>query len=183
MKSLKYCLLAFAIVAISTSLNAQTAEEIIAKYITAIGGKDKIAAINSVRMETVISANGMDASGTIAVVNGKGYRNESDWGGQKVIQVYTDKSGWTQNPFTGANDPTAFPDDAYKMGKYQIYLVPLLDYAAHGDKVELLGQERVGGGSGPNTYKIKFSNPNGMNAIYYFDIANNLLIQSVISSD
>ena len=183
MKSLKYCLLAFAVLAISSTLNAQTAEEIIAKYITAIGGKDKIAAINSVRMETVISANGMDASGTIAVVNGKGYRNESDWGGQKVIQVYTDKSGWTQNPFTGANDPQAFPDNVYKMGKYQIYLVPLLDYAAHGDKVELLGQERIGGGAGPNTYKIKVSNPNGMNAVYYFDIANNLIIQSVISTD
>src|SRR5689334_11766414 len=123
MKSLKYFLLSFAIIAISTSLKAQTADEIIAKYIDAIRGKDKINPINSVRMETVISANGADASGAITVVNGKGYRNESDWGGQKVIQVYTDKSGWAQNPFTGTNDPTALPDDSYKMGQYQIYLV------------------------------------------------------------
>ena len=127
MKALQYCLLSFAVMAISFSLNAQTAEEIIAKYINAIGGKDKIAAINSVRMGTTISANGTDASGTIIVVNGKAYRNESDWGGQKVIQVYTDKSGWQQNPFVGVNDPQALPDDAYKMGQYQIYLVPLLD--------------------------------------------------------
>ena len=183
MKPLQYSLLAFALIAISPCLKAQTAEEIIAKYITAIGGKDKIAAINSVRMGTTISANGADASGTIVVVNGKGYRNESDWGGQKVIQVYTDKSGWTQNPFVGVNDPQAFPDEAYKMGQYQIYLVPLLDYASHGDKVELLGQERIGGGSGPNTYKIKVSNSNGMAFTYYFDVANNLIIQSVNTLD
>ena len=183
MKALQYCLLAFAILAISPSLNAQTAEEIIAKYIDAIGGKDKITAINSVRMGTTISANGTDASGTIVVVNGKGYRNESDWGGQKVIQVYTDKSGWTQNPFVGVNDPQALPDEAYKMGQYQIYLVPLLDYASHGDKVELLGQERIGGGSGPNTYKIRVTNPNGMASTYYLDVASNLPIQSITTTD
>jgi len=183
MKALQYCLLSFAVMAISFSLNAQTAEEIIAKYINAIGGKDKIAAINSVRMGTTISANGTDASGTIIVVNGKAYRNESDWDGQKVIQVYTDKSGWQQNPFVGVNDPQALPDDAYKMGQYQIYLVPLLDYASHGDKVELLGQERIGGGAGPNTYKIKVSNANGMASTYYFDVANNLPIQSINTLD
>jgi hypothetical protein len=183
MKSLQYCLLAFAIMAISPSLKAQTAEEIIAKYIDAIGGKDKINAINSVRMGTTISANGTDASGSIVVVNGKGYRNESDWGGQKVIQVFTDKSGWTQNPFVGVNDPQALPDDAYKMGQYQIYLVPLLDYASHGDKAELLGQERIGGGGGPNTYKIRVTNPNGMASTYYLDVASNLPIQSITTSD
>jgi hypothetical protein len=182
MKALQYCLLAFAIMAISPSLNAQTAEEIIAKYIDAIGGKDKIAAINSVRMESIISANGADASGSIVVVNGKGYRNESDWGGQKVIQVFTDKSGWTQNPFVGVNDPTALADEAYKMGQYQIYLVPLLDYATRGDKVELLGQEKIGG-TGPNTYKVKVSNANGMANTYYFDVANYLPIQSVTTTD
>ena len=183
MKAFQYCLLVFAVIAISSSLNAQTAEEIIAKYIDAIGGKDKIATINSVRMGTTISANGADASGTIVVVNGKGYRNESDWGGQKVIQVFTDKSGWTQNPFVGVNDPQAIPDEAYKMGQYQIYLVPLLDYASHGDKVELLGQERIGGGAGPNTYKIKLSNANGLAFTYYFDVANNLPIQSISTLD
>lgn len=183
MKALQYFLLAFALMAVSPFLNAQTAEEIIAKYIDAIGGKDKINAINSVRMETTISANGADASGAITVVNGKGYRNESDWGGQKVIQVYTDKSGWTQNPFTGQNDPTALPDEAYKMGQYQIYLVPLLDYASHGDKIELLGQERIGGGAGPNTYKVKVSNASGMASTYYFDVANYLPIQSITSLD
>lgn len=182
MKALQYSLLSFVILAISNSLNAQTAEEIIAKYIDAIGGKDKITAIKSVRMENTISANGADASGFIVVVNGKGYRNESDWGGQKVIQVFTDKSGWTQNPFVGVNDPQALPDEAYKMGQYQIYLIPLLDYASRGDKAELLGQERIGG-TGPNTYKIKFSNATGTAVTYYLDVANYLPIQSITSLD
>src|SRR5690242_14655724 len=138
MKALNYCLLTIAVMALSFSLKAQTAEEIISKYIDAIGGKDKIAAINSVRMGTTISPNGADASGTIVFVDGKAYRNESDWGGRKVIQVYTDNSGWTQRPFVGVNDPQALPGEGYRMGAYQICLVPLLDYASHGDKVELL---------------------------------------------
>lgn len=180
MKALQHCLLAFAIIAITPLLKAQTAEEILAKHIEAIGGKEKLAAINSVKMETALSTNGADATGSIVIVNGKGYRNESDWGGQKVIQVYTDKSGWAQNPFMGNNDPQALPDEVYKMGQYQIYVVPLLDYTSRGGKVELLGQEQVGN---VNAHKLKLTDANGLASTYYFDPTTYYLVKSVTPVD
>jgi hypothetical protein len=180
MKALKNCLLLLAIITISPSLYAQTAEEIISKYIDAIGGKDKIATINSVRLETSISANGGEATGSSVVVNGKGFRNESDWGGQKVIQVYTDKSGWTVNSFMGINEPQALADDVYKMGLYQIYVVPLLDYAARGGKVELVGKEKVGS---VDAHKIKYTDANGISSTYFFDPSTSHMVKSVNTFD
>ena len=180
MKTLQQFLLVFAIMAISPLLKAQSVDDILAKHIEAIGGKEKLAAIKSVRMETTLSINGADAAGSTIVINGKGYRSESDWSGQKVIQVYTDKSGWTQNPFMGINDPTALADELYKMGQYQIYIVPLLDYASRGGKAELLGQEKVGDA---NTYKIKLTDANGLASTYFFDPTTYYLIKSITALD
>jgi hypothetical protein len=180
MKALKNCFLFLAIIAITPSLKAQTADEIISKYIDAIGGKDKIASVKSVRMETSISANGAGATGSTVVVNGKGFRNESDWDGQKVIQVYTDKSGWTVNSFMGINEPQALADDVYKMGAYQIYVVPLLDYASRGGKVELVGKEKVGN---IDAHKIKYTDANGISSTYFFDPTTGYMIKSVNTFD
>jgi hypothetical protein len=45
---------------IAFNASAQTVDEIIDKHIEAVGGKDKIAALKSVRMETNLSIQGMD---------------------------------------------------------------------------------------------------------------------------
>jgi hypothetical protein len=180
MKAVKNCLLLLAIITISPSLKAQTAEEIVSKYIDAIGGKEKIAGVKSVRTETSISANGAGATGSTVVVNGKGFRNESDWDGQKVIQVYTDKSGWTVNAFMGINEPQALADDIYKMGAYQIYVVPLLDYASRGGKVELVGKEKVGS---VDAHKVKYTDANGISSTYFFDPSTWYIIKSVNTFD
>jgi hypothetical protein len=180
MKPGKYFLSLFAISLISLSVFAQTADEIIAKHIEAIGGKEKLRGLNSIRFENSIQAGEGSALGSIVTLNGKGYRNESDWNGQKVIQVYTDKNGWAQNPFTGTNDPQAMPDLQYKNGVGQIYVVPLLDYATHGDKAELAGQEKIGD---VTAYKIKVTSKDNSVVTYLIDPTTFYILQSAITID
>src|ERR1041385_7541556 len=112
-----------------TSLNAQTADDIIAKHVTAIGGKDKLTQINSVYIESSTEAMGNEAPTKTYIVNGKNYRTESDFGGQSMVQVVNDKNGWAIMPFGGSSDPAVMADDDFKAGADQIYVGdPLANY-------------------------------------------------------
>ena len=174
MKILKLSLLSLSIL-FSAFVHAQTADEIISKHIEAIGGKEKLSAINSVRMENTMHVMDNDAPSTVVVLNGKGYRSESEFNGQKMVQVYTDKSGWAINPFAGSSDPQVMPDDQYKSGLGQLYIVPLLNYSARGDKAELLGQEKLGE---VNAYKIKLTNKDNIATTYYIDPSTYYILQT-----
>jgi hypothetical protein len=180
MKIMKLFLFSLAILFSTKAINAQSADEIIAKHIEAIGGKEKLSGINSIRMENSINVMGNDAPGTTIVLNGKGYRNESEFNGQKIIQVYTDKGGWAVNPFAGGAEPEAMPENQYKAGLGQLYIVPLLNYAARGDKAELLGQEKLGN---VNAYKLKLTTSDNISTTYYFNPSTYYILQTKRSAE
>ena len=180
MKIVKSCLLALTVLFSAVAVHAQTADDIIAKHLEAIGGKEKLKGINAVRLENTMQIMGSDAPSTTIIVNGKGFRNESEVNGQKMIQVITDKSGWMINPMMGGTDPQPVPADQLKGAQDQIYVVPFLDYAARGSKAELLGQEKLGT---LNAYKIKLTNKDSAATTYYFDPATYYIVQAVRSGD
>jgi hypothetical protein len=154
------------------SVKAQTADEIVSKYIDAIGGKEKIKQITSVYMEGSIQVMGNESPTTITILNGKGYKSESDFNGQKAIQCYTDKGGWAMNPM-GGGGAEPMPDEAYKAGKDQINVGgALLDYAANGSTVELQGKEG-------SAYKLKFVTKDKDVTTYFIDAATYYLTKVV----
>jgi hypothetical protein len=146
-----------------SGIRAQTVDEIINKYVDAIGGKDKLDQIKTVYIENTVQVMGGEGPSTTSVVNGMGYRLESEVNGQKMIQVFTDKGGWQVNPFMGATTPQPIPDDIFKQSKGQIYATgPLYNYAAKGNKVELLGKDG-------NAFKLKITNADSVETIVYID--------------
>lgn len=156
---------------------AQTADEIISKHIDAMGGKDKLSQITSIYIESGTEVMGNEMETKTTILNGKGFRNESDFNGQKLVQVVTDKGGWMINPFAGSTDAAAIPEDQFKISQDQIFASsPLYDYAAHGAKVELLGQEKVGD---VDAYKIKYTNKDSGEVMYYIDPTTYQAVQAV----
>jgi len=178
MKILRNCLPVLAFFA-TTAAYAQTADDIIAKHLDAMGGKDKLSTITSLHMEHTASFMGNDAPSSTTVLNGKGFRNESEFNGQKVVRVYTDKGGWSINPFAGSEDPQAMPAEQYKAGEDEIYVDPFLNYADRGAKAELQGQEKVGD---VNAYKIKLTNKDSSSSTYYLDPSTYYVIQILSST-
>ena len=161
----------------TTDGNTLTADEIVAKHTDAVGGKDKLSQINSMYAESSTEVMGNQSATKTYVVNGKGYRNESDFGGQNFVQVITDTSGWMINPFAGAPDPTPISQEEFQAGADQVYVVdPLLNYAANGAKIELQGQEKVGD---VNAYKLKFTNKYNSESTLYIDPSTWYIIQLV----
>ena len=127
-------------------------------------------------MESTSEIMGNESATKTSVVNGKGYRNESDFNGQSLVQVITDKGGWMINPFAGSTDAVAFSDDQFQASSDQVYIDPLFNYAANGAKVELQGQEKVGD---INAYKIKYTNKYNSDITYYIDPSTWYVIQAV----
>jgi hypothetical protein len=180
MKLVKRCLLTLSLATAVFAAQAQSAEEIFAKHIDAIGGKEKLSAITSVKMTNTNVVMGNEAPATVVILNGKGFRSEAEVMGSKMIQVYTEKGGWMVNPMMGATDPQEIPAEQAKMGQGQIYVVPLLNYAANGSKAEYLGQEKLGS---VNAYKVKLTDKNNEVTTYYFDPATYYLVQTIRSAE
>jgi hypothetical protein len=154
----------------AASLKAQTADEIVNKYVDAIGGKDKIKQITSVYLEGSVQVMGNENPTTVTILNGKGYKSESDFNGQKAIQCYTDKGGWAVNPMGGgAAEP--MPDEQYKAGKEQIDVGgALFDYAAKGSTVELQGKDA-------GAYKLKLVSKDKVETTYFIDPSTYYLVK------
>ena len=70
MKLVKRGLLSLSILVSAASLHAQTADEVVAKHLAAIGGKDKLSGINSVVMTSTMQVMGNEAPSTTVILNG-----------------------------------------------------------------------------------------------------------------
>lgn len=148
-----------------TVIRAQTADEIVNKYVDAMGGKDKLEQIKTVTVTNTTQAMGNEGPSTTQIINGKAFRLDYEINGQKSTQVYTDKGGWQINPFMGATTAQPIPEEMYKQSRGQLYFTgPLYNYAAKGNKVELMGKEG-------NTYKLKITNGDSVETIAYIDDA------------
>jgi len=86
-------------------------------------------------------------------------RFELEFAGQKAIQVYDGANGWKLRPFLNRRVIEPFTEDELKVSAMQADLDgPLVDYAAKGTRVELVGTDKVGD---RDTYKIKMTMKSG----------------------
>jgi hypothetical protein len=176
MKKLSYGILALLGLFSLKLANAQTAEDIINKNIEAMGGREKLKSVKSLQVESSLEVMGNDAPATRTVVDGKAFKSETDFNGQKIIQCITDTGGWAINPMMGQTSAEPLPREMLKGSKIQTRVFPLLDYAASGNKVELVGRDSV---NGVNAYKVKFATPDSVVITYFFDPVTYLLLKAV----
>jgi hypothetical protein len=174
MKQWKFYMLAVAAVMSANFVYAQSADDIINRYLDSLGGKDKIGQVNSLYMEATSQIMGNDAPVTVNMINGKDYKSETEFNGQKIVRCYTEKGGWTINPFMGGDGAVAMTDQEYNSVKGDLFIGgALYNYAAnHVGKAELQGKE-------DSTYKIVLTDPDSLVTTYYIDTANYLLTKMV----
>ncbi|HWB93948.1 MAG TPA: hypothetical protein VG605_18970 [Puia sp.] len=146
----------------ATTCCAQTAEDIVAKNLAAVGGKDVINATKSVVITTNLEVMGNEVPSTTTVVTGKGFKNETEFNGTKIVQCVSDHGGWSINPMTGASTATAMSDEDVKAAQTQLYPVPLANYTANGGKVELLGDDTA-------DFKVKLTTNTPLAVTYYIN--------------
>ena len=149
------------------TLHAQTADEIIAKYVTAIGGAEKWSKIQSMKIEGQIEVQGITIPYTMQGVHMKGVRVDAEFQGNKIIDIITPTKGWAQNPFDGKATLDPITEEKLKSKLDQLDLQDeFVDYKSKGSTVEFLGKDEEDG----NEYlKIKMISKNNNEKTYFFD--------------
>lgn len=155
--------------------HAQTAAEIIDKHINAIGGNTLIATIKSQEMENTLSVMGSELTSKVILLVGKGYKNEADFNGQKIIQCITPTAGWSLNALSGMTKPEPMPDDNVKMSQSLLHVGgDLYQYKEKGSSVTLEGTEML---EGVKTYKLKLTDKESKVFYLFIDASTYFLIR------
>ena len=162
---------------VSTSLSAQSVDDIISSYIAARGGLDKIKSVKTERVSGMISF-GPDADGPFIVERMRPLKlhMEITINGQTLIRVYDGKAaGWVYNPFTP--NPAVVPMSQYDLTNIfdeADFDGPFVDYKDKGNKIEFVDKQQI---LGKSAYKLKLTNKTGDVSFFYFDATNSLLLK------
>lgn len=150
-------------------VHAQTVDEIVSKHINAIGGKRVIERIKTQVVDADLSVMGSELTSKTTIVVGVGFRNESNFNGQEIIQCITPSGGWMINPLQGMTAPEPLPEAQVKSAQSTFDLGgDLFNYQQKGSKVELAGNVNV---DGVNAIKLKFTNKEGKESHFFIDPA------------
>ncbi|PTM08624.1 MAG: outer membrane lipoprotein-sorting protein [Bacteroidetes bacterium] len=177
MKTIKLLLVALVVTAF-TQVQAQTADEIVNNYLEAIGGKEQLSKIKSIKMLGTINAQGMEIPiEMVNTSNGSAYV-QIEFQGQKMKQLVSNGTkAWTMNMM--AQKMEEIPSDMSKImiEEFKDFPNPFINYNEKGYKIELIGEETQ---EGTACYKVKLAKPNmtidGEEvqnvSFYYFDTEN-----------
>lgn len=131
--------------------SAQTADEIIEKTLTAMGGRAALAKLTS-RSSTgtmTVSTPGGEISGTIEMLNEAPNKSRTlitldlsavGAGSMILDQRFDGTSGYAIDSMRGNHDITG---GQLELMKHNIFRTPLLDYKERGSKIELAGRDTV----------------------------------------
>lgn len=178
MKLTKIIVSAFILLATSAVSFAQTANEIVAKHIEAMGGADKWKAVKAMEMNNKFTVQGMDIASKTVIVSGKSLRTDISVMGQEIISAIDGETGWAQQPamMGGTGEPEDMPGAMIKESRKQVYLGgSLMNYKENGSTIELVGKEKL---EGVDVYHLKLTEKAGDVTNLFVSTSNYYVLKS-----
>ena len=159
--------------AVAFSVSAQTADEIIAKYIDAIGGAEKWSKIKSIKLEGQVEVQGLAIPFTMQGIQLKGQRVDAEFQGNKIIDIITPTGGWSQNPLAGKATMSPMTSEELKSKLDDLDIQDaFVGYKEKGSTIEFLGKDEE---DGNESFKIKMTTKNDNVKTYFFDTKTYLI--------
>ena len=177
MKILKTLTIAFLLTAIAP-VSAQTADEIIGKYLENTGGKTAWEKLQGIKMTATASAQGMEIPVEIYQTKDGKQLVKINFQGQDITQIAFDgETMWTTNFMTMQPEKSDAETTENMKKQIQDFPTPFINYKEKGFTVELMGKETK---EGTETFKVKLTqSPVMVDGIeepnvsyYYFDTEN-----------
>ena len=153
---------------IAMPASAQTAEEIVAKYVKTVGGPEKIQAVKTLRRTGKFTGGGgFEASILEENKRANMVRQEFSLQGLTAVNAYDGKTGWKIEPWQGKKDPEPLGEEEMKqILEDSDFDGPLVNYQQKGNKLEFVGMDPV---EGTDAFKLKLTLANGDVRYYYMD--------------
>lgn len=166
-KAFCFSVIVFFVFVLSSAFS-QTVDEIIAKNLQSKGGIEKLKALKSLKWIGKISVYGMVEIPMVMYFKRPNLmRQEIEFQGQKIINLFDGEKAWTIDPFMGSGEPMELTGNQAESIKEQADLDgPFVDHKEKGIKIELLGKEDV---EGTPAYKLKVINKDGKETIFYLE--------------
>jgi len=172
---IKSILLFAALLAVSQLSIAQNADSIISKYMSAIGGREKIAQIKTIHIESAIDQGGLKIPIVLNGINQKAFKQEVTFGGMTGYDVTTDTAGWFFSPFNGMTHPDSKTPDRMKIDILNLDLQgPLFNYREKGYEAKFIEKDDV---DGVECLVVMLQMKNNMVKKYYFDPSTYYIIK------
>jgi len=158
--------------------SAQTADDVVAKYVAARGGMAKLKALTSVTMTgTSIVGPGMEAPTVLRLKRPNATRVDVTVMDKLFVQATNGTTAWRINPFDGSTGAQAMSaEDTTAANEEADFDGPLVDAKAKGNTVELVGKEPL---DGTDAYKLKVTFKSGRVVYIYLDATTYLERKSV----
>jgi hypothetical protein len=156
---------------------AQNVDEIVARHVEAIGGIDRLRAIQSVRMKGRVSAGaGREAVVVREVLRPDKIRTEFTVQGVTGVYAFDGERGWKVSPFEGSSAPVLMEDEEAAQAADQADIEgPLVDWRAKGHRVALLGKETL---DGRDVHKLEVTLRSGRVLYQYLDAETFLRVRA-----
>lgn len=153
-----------------------TADQVIADYVNAIGGAEKIAALKDVQMDATMQVRGPSFDVKTWKKGGTKMAMETAMNGQVMSkQIYADGKGNN----SGMGQSAELEGEDLADAKEQALMVKEAVYKTEGYKTELKGIEEI---DGNNAYILEVTRPDGKKFTQYFDMKTSLMLREVSSA-
>lgn len=156
---------------------APTADEIVARYVTARGGIEKLKALQTLRQEGRVNA-GAGRDGLVMREIKRPGKIRFEFTVQGITSVFASdgQRGWKVNPLEGEMSRQPLPEEALVDAREQADIDgPLVDWKSKGSRIELVGRETVGG---HDAYKLKVTLKSGGVLTAYVEVKSSNLVRT-----
>lgn len=154
---------------LAAPVGAQDLDEVLGHYYDAIGGLDTWKAVKTMKASGTLMMGdvGIEAPFSVVGMRPNRVRIEFTVQGMTGIQAFDGETAWMLMPFMGRTEAEPMPEGMAKEVREQGDMDgPLVDYAAKGHQVELVGREEV---EGKQAFKLKLTRKSGGIEFYYLD--------------
>jgi hypothetical protein len=170
MKTGKAALL-FLFMAASFCVHAQTADEIISKYISFIGGSEKWKSIKTIVMTGKYNYGGIEFPFSSYSKAPNKYKYIVPSGGKSFTQAFNGTKGWKMDGFNNETKKTILTDRSARAMSNEADVElesPFINYQKKGNKITLEGEDSV---EGARCFKIKLIRNDGDTETYHFNVS------------
>jgi outer membrane lipoprotein-sorting protein len=172
-----------AAVAVATALcgaagvaRAQTVSDVVRRYLEARGGLVKLHSVETLRLTGTLELPDVSAPFVLELKRPKKMRTEFTVEGRIGVRAYDGTTAWAQPPLPGEPARKMGPEDAAEArSQADVDLSPLVDAAAKGFTVELVGRDRLPGGE---VFELLVKGSDGSIIRMYLDTKTHLVVRT-----